>query len=120
MGKRGPLPPDERIEKVKALTAQGWTAASIAVRLNTTARTVARDRVRAGIAQAPPRHLSAEDLQFAERLWDDGCPAREIARTLGCSGASIERHFRNHRPRNVTSLGARYYKLAEQLGLNAE
>jgi DNA-binding CsgD family transcriptional regulator len=82
--------------EVARLTAAGRSAREIADRLGTTARTVARSRVRAGIAQDRTPALTEEQLDTARRLLEDGAPYDEAARTIGCSRNTLAQHFPGH------------------------
>jgi len=82
-----------RRELVAKLTADGWSATQIAKRLGVTDRTVQRDRKATGCLQGEPYEpLSAEELERARVLVEDGCSRQEVARTIGRSAHAIRRH----------------------------
>lgn len=84
----------ERRDRVAVMTRQGRSAPEIAAILGVTERTVIRDRVATGCARPVTwRTLTAEDLQLAQQLLDDGCSVVEVARTVGCSADTIHKHF---------------------------
>ena len=84
---------DERRHQVEALTRQGHSAEHIANILGVSAMTVIRDRRATGIGQTPPQPLTAEQVDQARRLLDDGCSYRETARTVECSQSALHRRF---------------------------
>jgi len=82
-------------ERVKALTAEGKSAREIAALVHTTHRTVVRYRERLKISQPHQGHhrMTEDDLARALEMFDDGCSATEIARTLGFAPSTIIKHF---------------------------
>jgi DNA-binding CsgD family transcriptional regulator len=83
----------ERREKVAVLTREGKSAAEISVILGITARSVTRQRKALGISKPAAVPLSEDALRRARELAADGCSRMEVARTIGCSPTTIERHF---------------------------
>lgn len=82
-------------ERVRALTEAGWSASQIAREVFVTQRTVVRYRERLGIQQPHFGHhlLTPDDIAKAEGMFDDGCSAAEVARTLGFAPCTIIKHF---------------------------
>lgn len=86
-------------DRVIALTRAGRNIPDIAATLGITRRTVSRHRKKAGIAGPPNTPLTDQQLALAKHLLDDGAPATEAARTIGCAPRTIGRKFPNHGPR---------------------
>jgi hypothetical protein len=82
-------------EAVKFLTARGWSAPRIAERLGCGERAVHRSRIRSGIAKPVGRRFSADEIERAEHLFDDGCSVAEVARTLGRPYMSVYARWRD-------------------------
>lgn len=80
-------------ERIVELTRAGWTAQQIADALRITSRTVARARVRRGVAKPPTPPLTDDEIQRAELLLDDGASCAEVARTLGRCPGAIRKRF---------------------------
>ena len=82
-------------ERVRTLTAEGKSAREIAALAHTTQRTVVKYRERLGISQPHygDHKMTDEDKAKAEQMFDDGCSATEIARTLGFAPCTIIKHF---------------------------
>lgn len=72
---------DEQQQQIVDLTEGGWSLRDIADHLHVNERTVSRHRAKHGLATPRP---PAIDWELAARLVDDGCPASEVARTIGC------------------------------------
>jgi DNA-binding CsgD family transcriptional regulator len=85
----------ERKRRVVELTRQGLSAQVIADMLGVNERTVVRDRVDEGVAQlwCGRNAMTAEELERAEELLDDGCSMAEVARTLGRHDMTLRHHF---------------------------
>lgn len=73
---------DEEHQRIGDLTAGGWSLREIAEHLNVNERTVSRHRVKLGLA-APRTAYDDVDWDLAARLVAEGCPAAEVARTIG-------------------------------------
>lgn len=84
---------ESRDEQIRAATQAGESASIIAARHGISTRTVSRIRTRLGIAQTVPPPLTAAQHQRVQQLIEDGCSAREIARTIGCADATIRKHY---------------------------
>lgn len=97
---------DGRVEKrhyrslwprIEELNALGWSSSRIAAELGCAEKTVHRWRVRNGLAQTVGqnvgRRVSAERLERARRMFDDGASRSDVGRTLGMAWATIDRHF---------------------------
>lgn len=83
-----------RLDRVAELTRDGKSITEIAVVLNVTARTVQRDRASLGISRPVDRPpLTKDELDTICALLDDGAPAKEAARTVGCSDRTVRKHF---------------------------
>lgn len=83
---------EDRVKQVIALTAEGYSAATIAARLGVTQRTVVRLRRRAQIAQAKAPELTPEQRDRIAVLIREGMPATWIAEDVGCARGTITRH----------------------------
>ena len=83
----------ERREQVTIMTSRGMNATQIGEALGITARTVARHRVVAGVAQPASVRVTDAQWQTAERMLQDGCSLAEIARTIGADSKTIATHF---------------------------
>ena len=87
----------EREAAFLELQASGLTAPQIAERLNVTPRTVARWRVRHGLAEPIPVTAgvpaSPERLRAAEALLNEGASYQEVGRTLGMTSRTLAHHF---------------------------
>lgn len=79
---------------VAMMTKLGMSAPEIAVSMHITERTVVRDRRASGCSLAKPSiPLSAAQKQRAEELFDEGCSAAEVARTIGCNPRTVLKWF---------------------------
>jgi DNA-binding CsgD family transcriptional regulator len=91
------VPPEvveSRCDAVVRMTKQGYSTRQIATVLGMTERSVTRYRKRAGITQGKPGvPPTAEQLELAAQLFEDGCSIAEVARTLGFSTSTIARYF---------------------------
>lgn len=83
---------EDRVQQVIALTAEGYSAATIAARLGVTQRTVVRIRRRAQIAQEKAPELTHEQRDRISVLIQEGMPATWIAEDIGCARGTITRH----------------------------
>ncbi|WNM64568.1 helix-turn-helix DNA binding domain protein [Arthrobacter phage MidnightRain] len=75
---------------------QGLSAPELAKRFNITLRHATRLRKELGVAQPSPsssRRVDAEWMTKAAALLDEGAPVKEVAMTLGCTEATVNRHF---------------------------
>lgn len=75
---------------------EGLSAPELAKRFDITDRHVTRLRKELGVAQPSPlatRRVDSEWLARAAQLLDDGAPVKEVAMTLGCTEATVNRHF---------------------------
>jgi predicted transcriptional regulator len=75
---------------------QGLSALELAKRFNITLRHATRLRKELGVAQPSPsssRRVDAEWMAKAAALLDEGAPVKEVAMTLGCTEATVNRHF---------------------------
>jgi predicted transcriptional regulator len=75
---------------------QGLSAPELAKRFNITLRHATRLRKELGVAQPSPsssRRVDAEWMAKAAALLDEGAPVKEVAMTLGCTEATVNRHF---------------------------
>jgi hypothetical protein len=75
---------------------QGLSAPELAKRFNITLRHATRLRKELGVAQPSPsssRRVDAEWLAKAAALLDEGAPVKEVAMKLGCTEATVNRHF---------------------------
>lgn len=93
MSDKHPELTQQRSEAVAELTGMGRSASAIAEVLGITERSVQRYRRRLGISQRPPVPLTESQLVAAAQLLDDGCSYTEVARTIGCAGNTVARHF---------------------------
>ena len=82
-----------RRDRVVDLTRQGHTAKQIADLLGVTKRTVARDRTATGCAQTKAPLLTADELERAKEMLEDGASYQEVGRTLGRYGTTIRHRF---------------------------
>lgn len=87
------MTPAERRERVRILTAAGWTARHIAESLGVTDRTIVRDRRLLGVAQPGSTPMSNEELAAAARLLEDGCSYNDVSRTLGRHRHTLRKMF---------------------------
>jgi len=84
----------ERRERIAEMAAKGWNDARIARELALSTRTILRYRHRLGLPVFQPKpRLSADEIEAAQRLLDDGCSYGEVARTLNRCRATIVKHF---------------------------
>jgi IS30 family transposase len=83
----------QRQQRVHELTHLGMTSIEIAAILNTTQRTVVRDRRATGCAQQPAQPLTPSEIRQAQQLLDDGCSILEVSRTIRRAPITIRRHF---------------------------
>ncbi|ACI12370.1 DNA binding protein [Mycobacterium phage Fruitloop] len=86
----------EQVKTVLAMTRDGFSAKHIGEVVGCSPRTVTR--VRAAADARVMNHdrftpLTADQLEFAEYLLEDGASYQEVARTLGVSRTTIEKHF---------------------------
>ena len=81
----------ERADRISALIASGWSDARIARELDISTRTVIRYKHRLGSAVRSQKRLTAEEIEQARRLLEDGCSYGEVARTIGFSYQAIKR-----------------------------
>jgi DNA invertase Pin-like site-specific DNA recombinase len=110
-----PLDP-EQVEKLRLMTMQGHTIADIAAAIGCTARTVSRWRTRLGLTKplAPP--WTDEQDRLARNLLQDGCPYREVARTVHHDYKSVMYRFPDY-PTTAHNPIAGMHAIAERLGL---
>lgn len=82
-------------EKFLKLQAAGCTAREIATELGVTTRTIVRARASHGLSASTNsgRRVTAERLEAARRLLEDGCSRNQVAVTLRMDWATIARHF---------------------------
>lgn len=81
-------------ERVRELTVKGWSIRAIAEELAIPVRRVQRARVRTGVARPPNGvPMTEEDKARARELLEEGAPLAEVARTLGRSHSTMQRHF---------------------------
>jgi methylphosphotriester-DNA--protein-cysteine methyltransferase len=88
----------ERHQRIAELTRQGLSAPQIAEMLGVTPRTVVRGRKATGtlVGPAPQEFwLTAEQIDRAEQLLDDGCSLVEVARTIGCTWTSVWKRWQH-------------------------
>lgn len=85
---------EARRQRIVELTQLGWSAAEIAHECKTTARTVERTRVKMGVAQPPPRRLTADEVARIEAMLADGASITDVARSVGRSIDYLQRRFR--------------------------
>lgn len=84
----------ERNEKIAEMTRAGLTTLEIAAWMQLSKRTVTRARRKVGASiRGPEIPMSADELRRAEIMFEDGCSASEVARTLGRSPSAILRKF---------------------------
>ncbi|APU93057.1 helix-turn-helix DNA binding domain protein [Mycobacterium phage Bubbles123] len=86
----------EQVKTVLAMTRDGFSAKHIGDVIGCSARTVVRVRARGDARVMDPElftPLTQEQKDFARYLLDDGAPYQEVARTLGVSSTTIEKHF---------------------------
>ncbi|AEK08599.1 hypothetical protein PBI_DLANE_55 [Mycobacterium phage DLane] len=87
---------DEQVKMILSMTRDGFSAKHIGEVVGCSPRTVTRVRAAADARVMNPRRftpLTADQLEFAEYLLEDGASYQEVARTLGVSRTTIERHF---------------------------
>lgn len=85
---------EQRRDQIEQHTHAGLTAAQIADILGISERTVVRARRARGCQQGPPpRPMTAEEINQAREMLDDGCSYAEVARSLGRSSGVIRRLF---------------------------
>lgn len=82
-----------RVERVADLTRRRYSATFIAELLGVSERTVVRDRRRAGVACPHKPPLSESQLEWAHMLLEEGCPYKEVARTVGCGVTTLRTRF---------------------------
>ncbi|AKQ06960.1 DNA binding protein [Mycobacterium phage Royals2015] len=92
--RRGAKLPEWVVERIVALSWNGWTIGDIAKEVGCSDRTVSRVRVRHGISRGEahdpiPEHVLAQ----AARLLDDGASYTDAAATVGCSRTALRRKF---------------------------
>lgn len=90
------LPPDvvaERRRRIAEMTKSGMTAVEIAAVLGVSTRTVARGRELTGVSKPMSPRMTSVDLARAKQLFDDGCSAHEVSRTLGWCRSTLLKHF---------------------------
>lgn len=81
-------------ERIEALIRSGLTVAGVAEAAGVSRRTVIRARRRLGIQVRPPRApLTAEELNLAKRLLEDGASYTEVGRTIGCRDMTVSKHL---------------------------
>lgn len=84
-------------ERIARLHKQGFSAAHIARVVGCATRTVQRWRNREGLSLPTPptwsTSVSPERLARAAEMLADGCPKKEVARTLGMHQDTLTRHF---------------------------
>ncbi|ASZ74435.1 DNA binding protein [Mycobacterium phage Wachhund] len=109
----------EQVKTVLAMTRDGFSARHIAEVVGCSPRTVTRVRAAADARVMNPDRftpLTADQLEFAEYLLEDGAPYQEVASTLGVSRTTIEKHFpgRAWKPKQIAeyqSLMVRFRRL---------
>ncbi|QGH77876.1 helix-turn-helix DNA-binding domain protein [Mycobacterium phage Kenuha5] len=87
---------NEQVKMILSMTRDGFSARHIAEVVGCSPRTVTRVRAAADARVMNPDRftpLTADQLEFAEYLVEDGASYQEVARTLGVSRTTIERHF---------------------------
>ena len=84
-------------ESIARMTANGMSAAQIAVELGCSSRTVTRVRAELGIGRGVPANssepVSLARLEAIRLMVEDSSSLRDIARTIGCTRGTILRHF---------------------------
>jgi hypothetical protein len=118
MGVRGtPLEPDQ-IEKIRRMTLEGRTLAEIAQAVGCTDKTVSRWRTTLGLTRPHPTWTTQEYL-LAFHLLEDGCPGREVARTLGRAHEQIRTRFPGMGAKCSGNPlgGGKHLRMAVELGL---
>lgn len=83
----------ERNDVIVELTRRGWSAERIAEKLGITPRTVARVRVRSGVALPKPPLMTGDELEMARALLEDGWSYNETGRRLGRHAHTLSRHL---------------------------
>ncbi|WRQ08559.1 TC3 transposase [Mycobacterium phage mcgavigan] len=109
----------EQVKTVLAMTRDGFSAKHIGEVVGCSPRTVTRVRAAADARVMNPDRftpLTADQLEFAEYLLEDGAPYQEVASTLGVSRTTIEKHFpgRAWKPKQIAeyqSLMVRFRRL---------
>ncbi|ALA48806.1 hypothetical protein XFACTOR_58 [Mycobacterium phage XFactor] len=110
---------NEQVKMILSMTRDGFSAKHIGEVVGCSPRTVTRVRAAADARVMNPDRftpLTADQLEFAEYLLEDGAPYQEVARTLGVSRTTIEKHFpgRAWKPKQIAeyqSLMARFRRL---------
>ncbi|AYN57929.1 HTH DNA binding protein [Arthrobacter phage Faja] len=89
-------PPRVKKEEFLRLHHEGLSAPQLAKHFDVSQRHVARLRRELGVARDTPEashRVDAVWLAKAAQLLDDGAPVKEVAMTLGCTEATVNRHF---------------------------
>ncbi|QNN98651.1 DNA binding protein [Mycobacterium phage Moonbeam] len=110
---------NEQVKRILSMTRDGFSARHIAEVVGCSPRTVTRVRAAADARVMNPDRftpLTADQLEFAEYLLEDGAPYQEVASTLGASRTTIEKHFpgRAWKPKQIAeyqSLMVRFRRL---------
>jgi transposase len=98
------------------MTRQGYSITEIALAVGVSDRTVSRYRLQLGLTKPPHVPWTEEEHAFAERLLQDGCPYREVARTLGRDYKTVMRHHPDYPRVPFNPIGG-MWEIAERLGL---
>jgi hypothetical protein len=78
-------------ERVREMTEQGRSSATIALELGVNERTVNRYRSRLGIANPAARVPTAEEARWIETVRSEGMPSTWVAETVKVSADAVRR-----------------------------
>lgn len=81
----------ERYVQFLQLHAAGWPAWKIATEVGVATRTVQRWRGRAGVAKAAGTRFTADEIEVARLLLEDGASYNEAARSIGRDATCLKR-----------------------------
>lgn len=79
------------------LLRQGLAAAEVAAELRCTTRTILRIKHELGLPVQRNRPWTEDDQRRAQALFDDGCSAKEVARTLDRALCVVRGRFPGYR-----------------------
>lgn len=84
---------DEDRAEIVRLTAAGVGTVELAARYGVTRRTIGRVREAHGVSKPPKPRYSAELLESARELLEDGCSYNEVGRTLDIAPQNLARRL---------------------------
>lgn len=110
-----------RREKIARLVSEGRTNEEISAIVGFNISTITSDRRALGISgqRGSPWRFTPDEERLAVNLLTDGCPYKEVARTLRCNVNAVRRRWPGYGIGPGNPLGQRLSKIAEQLGLGA-